>query len=344
MHDQRFLCDGQTLSATSLIEAGTQKRLAAAREQGQLIFCACRSPGIPMVLRRCNGKIHVARWPDTGERHAADCPSFDPSSNPAAIREHPDGTIEIRTSFHLAPCVRGPDQGSSQATPTATPATPVVPHGYLDLSGVLHELWRRAGFDKWFPAMHGKRNWGVVRHHLVETVSTIQMGQRMLGDVLFSALPYHRDAPEALEDQLARLRQIIGEHGIAVLLAPVKLLMPAKFGYRFEFVHLPKLSFYSSSTYGLSEQLRQLPDGHRLIGMALIDARGKHFRVQGLGAIHVTSQWLPYDRFDDALAIERLAATNIGFLVRHGHLRTGGEVAIQLGGADDGRLIFPDPS
>ena len=341
MHDQRFLCEAQILPATALGEAETQLRLAAARKQGHPVLCACRSPGIPMVLRRYNGTILIARWPDTGERHATDCPSYDPSSNPEAIREHPDGTIEIRTSFQLTPPVRGGTQVRSPGRPTATP---VAPHNHLDLSGVLHELWRRAGFDKWFPAMQGKRNWGVVRYHLAETASVVQIGQHMLCDVLFSALPFHRGAPEALDDQIARLQQMIGEKGIAVLLTPVKLIDAAKFGYRIEFYHLPKLAFYAASSYGVADKLRQLPEGHRLIGMALVDARGKHFRVHGLGTIPVTPHWLPYDRLDDGSAIESLAATDLRFLVRHGHLRSGHEIAIELGGDHDGRLIFPDPN
>lgn len=341
MHDQRFLCEAQTLPLASLELAETQKLLAAAREHGHPVLCGCRSPGIPMVLRRYNGKILIARWPDTGDRHATDCPSFDPSSNPAAVREHPDGTIEIRTSFQLDPPVRGQSHGRAPSKPAAIP---VARRDHLDLSGVLHELWRRTGFDKWFPAMEGKRNWGVVRYHLNEAASAVRIGRHMLGDVLFSVLPFHRDAPEAIEDQLVRLQQLIGDQGIAVLLAPVKLIKPAKFGYRIEFYHLPKLAFYSSSSFGVADQLRQLPEGHRLVAMALVDARGKHFRVHGLGTVPVTSHWLPYDQPNDASAIESLATTNIRFLVRHGHLRSGDEVAMQLGGVQDGRLIFLDPN
>lgn len=296
-----------------------------------------------MVLRRFNGKVFLARWPDTGERHSSGCPSYDPSSNPAAVHELEDGGIEIRASFSLS--ASSPRQNDRPALSNKSRQTEtVVQHEQLDLAGVLHELWRRASFDKWFPAMAGRRNWGVVKHHLSIAASAVHVGPWLLGDHLLAVDKFSRSTPGFVEMQTQRLRSMIDEHGVAVLLAPVKSVERSRFGIRVEFFHLPSVSFYKSSMLQIGEQLRCLPAGHRLIALAIIDVRGRNFHIRDAGAITVTSQWLPYDMPSDAITIEALVAHDQRFMVRHGHIRENKEVAIKLGGVHDGAMILSDPS
>src|SRR3546814_10419832 len=41
----------------------------------------------------------------------------------------------------------------------------------LTLRGTLHYLWEQAGFNRWAPAMSGKRSWGVIRKYILQAAA-----------------------------------------------------------------------------------------------------------------------------------------------------------------------------
>src|ERR1700720_2528958 len=97
------------------------------------------------------------RLPDTGAEHRPTCLSYElPATESglgevlgeAIIERGPDG-VELRLDFPLTRCI-----GRSFATAGSKPSGEVtVARKQLSLRGLLHYLWERAGFNRWYPRM-----------------------------------------------------------------------------------------------------------------------------------------------------------------------------------------------
>lgn len=342
MDDQALQCDGRQFQARDLDNPEVQALLQMARDSGQPVICTCQAPGIPMVIRLHGQKLLIARWPDTGNQHHPDCPSFDLASNTEAVREIEDGTIEVRATFSLTHA--GFPRREAKATHTPTVPTSPGSHRALDLTGVLHELWRLSGLDKWFPKMQGKRHWGLVRHLLGQAALPIRIGGQPLHERIFLPEPFRADDAGHSDRQAKELRGLIGTHGLAVLIAPLSGIDPSRYGHRMAFTHMRSHRIYAANDFGMLAMLRQLRDGDRLIGIALIDARADYFRVLDAGAMTITGCWLPYEGPSNAHLLDAVVTGQHRFITRYGRFREGTEVAITIEGGRPVSRVIPDSS
>src|SRR6478752_4557977 len=104
-----------------------------------------------------HGEFVIKRMPGTGHLHHVACHSFELEVGVSgigelmgeAIVEHAPEQVEIRTAFPLArvgvkPLPRG--------EPTDDPSSINAPRKRMSLRAVLHFLYDRAGFNRWYPA------------------------------------------------------------------------------------------------------------------------------------------------------------------------------------------------
>jgi hypothetical protein len=75
-----------------------------------------------------------------------------------------------------------------------------------------HLLLQRAGFNRWYPRMQGKRTWYIVRKHLLAAAHEIETKGVRLADVLLIPEPFVLDDAAAIASRRART--------MAVLLSP----------------------------------------------------------------------------------------------------------------------------
>jgi hypothetical protein len=69
-----------------------------------------------------------------------------------------------------------------------------VPRRQMTLRALMHFLFERAGFNRWSPAMAGKRNQGVVRKYLLEAAEEIMVKGVPLAERLYVPEPFSESA------------------------------------------------------------------------------------------------------------------------------------------------------
>ncbi|SAI72970.1 Predicted transcriptional regulators containing the CopG/Arc/MetJ DNA-binding domain [Bordetella ansorpii] len=172
------------------------------------VRCRCSGNGAKRLSIRCRADAdtyHLARFPGTGPQHAADCVYWhaDPTSSglgayqQGVVQETDDGEWRIRLRHGLLR--RAPNQVDDEDTPQAAPPSPGgrgTKQPSMKLLGLLHFVWTQAGFNRWSPKMAGKRNLGVVHHHLLEAADNILTGRSRLSHFLLAATP-QADGPQA---------------------------------------------------------------------------------------------------------------------------------------------------
>ncbi len=302
MAEQYLLCGVRRIPFSELLTSEGQAVLITARKAGTLLLCGCQHSGIPMVGRLINGRIHVARWPDTGHLHSITCPAFDPSSTPDAIKALDDGTLEIRTAFSFKV---SPSSGADCAVP---PSKTVFHAGRqsLGLAAFLRELWRLSELDKWAPGMAGHRSWGVVRYRLLNAAVPIMVQGEPLLDRLFVPEPYRRDIPRQSDFQVEALINAIPLDGMAMLIAPIKAVTESRYGIQLSFTHLPSMRCFGQRDDELMGSIQSLDEDHRLIGVALLQPREGYFKIADMETICVTGDWLPCQSKAHGEVIDRL--------------------------------------
>jgi hypothetical protein len=310
----------------------------------------CLVEGVEMYVARLagsNGGYIVKRMPDTGSHHAPDCPSYEPPAEfsglgqvlGSAITEDPaTGETTLKLDFALS---RFP--GRSQMPPTGGESDSVAADGTkLSLRGLLHYLWDQAELTRWQPGFAGKRTWATVRWHLLRAAEhKIARGgalrARLYIPEVFSV--EHRDAINAR--RLTQWAHAVARPGkprpLMLLIAEVKEIVPARYGYKAVIKHVPDQAF------AVDEQLyRRL--GRRFepelalwgasddIHMVMIATFG--VSSAGVPAIHelclmlVTRQWLPVEDGFEKQLLDKLVGESRAFVkVLHYNLAKADRIA-----------------
>lgn len=196
-------------------------------------------------------QFFVKRLPDTGHQHHPSCPSYEPPPGQsglgevlgdAVIERGPD-RLEVRLDF---PLTRRLGRPAAPGDPAAVRTEVAAHRRRLGLRGVAHLLLQRAGFNRWSPRMQGKRNWYVVRRHLVAAAQEIETRSTRLADILLIPEPFSLDDAAAIA---ARRR-----HAMAVLLSP-----DADVQFRLMLV-MSELKEFSATDVDHRIVLRHMPD------------------------------------------------------------------------------------
>ena len=309
-------------------DPGMPELLASVYGNKERPFCLCREPNPEMYVAKVNGRFVIKRMPNTASEHDLSCESYEPPAElsglgevlGSAIQEHvEEGITDLKLAFSLT---RRP----WRAAPVPAEGEPdsVTTDGKrLTLRGTLHYLWEQAGFHKWSPAMSGKRNWYVIRKFLLQAAQAKFAKGQALNDLLYIPEPFsleHKD--EIVQRRTALMAKLAAaaknrSHSLMMLIAEVKEISAARYGYKLVAKHLP--DFYFTMNEDIYKRLRNRFERE----LSLWDATEEsHLILIGTFAVNVTGvasleesaimvvnhEWIPIEHTYDNLLIEKLGA------------------------------------
>ncbi|WP_038211145.1 DUF1173 family protein [Xenophilus azovorans] len=326
---QRFAIRGGVFMAS---DPGLQELLAAIHDTAERPRCLCVPGGVEMYVAR-HRRYVVKRMPETGGDHHPSCPSYEPEGAFSglgelvgdAVLEPEPGRTELRVNF---PWTRmaGPSVARGEAAPSSEIA---VPRRRMSLRAVMHFLFERAGFNRWTPAMAGRRNQGVLHKYLVAAASEIEVKGIPLADRLYVPEPFSEgakaDIAKRRREKLAILQPHDGQAPLALVVGEFKacdrtdhacriwirhmpdtpLLMPARSWEQMARVHAPML------------EARDADSGHRvrLMMAALIRARREFtYEIDTASLMLVSANWIPLEGIHESPLLDELVSRQRRFL------------------------------
>lgn len=299
--------------------------------------CLCTAEGAEMYVSRIAGVYHLKRMPGQGARHDWRCPSFEPPAHLSglghvlggAVDDDPaTGATTLKLGFSLSRVSRRPPSPDGEVGA----ATAASSGSRLTLRGLLHLLWEDAGFNSWTPAMAGKRNWAVIRSHVLAAARRKQSRGAVLSESLYLPEPWS----EAQRDAIAQRRRETflrvasapkGPRRLLLLLAEVRRLEAARYGHRLVVRHAPDADFMIDEALNVSLRRRFATE---LSAWEAAEARGdRSVRLLVMGTFSValsgraaleevvlmtaTANWIPMEDAFDAEVIARLSASGRRF-------------------------------
>lgn len=308
--------------------------VAEAQASHRRLRCMCREAGVEMYVARlaqAQGGYIVKRMPDTGWRHATHCPSFAPPATTSglgqllgsAILEDPAaGTTTLKLGFALS---RMPGRAVTAAA--AAGGNSVRSDGVtLSLRGLLHYLWDQAELTRWHPGFAGKRSWGTVRSQLLRAAGQLIARREPLRTRLYIPEPFSLDQREALNTRRlaawsCAVAEPAGSVALMLLIAEVKEIVPARYGFKAVVKHLPDQAFtideslYRRLGRSFEAELALWATGEdvHMVMIATFGVNGGVPAVQELCLMPVTRQWLPVDDGFGKRLVDKLVAEGRAF-------------------------------
>lgn len=309
-----------------------QQTLGKMYRARQRPLCPCKTPGVEMYIAKIGDQYIVKRMPNSGALHSPECDSYEPPPElsglgevlGSAIRENTeDGLTDLRFGFSMAKIagrqinndsIRDDDSVKTDGT-------------RLTLKSCLHYLWEEAGFNKWTPAMQGKRNWAVIRKHLLQAAETKRVKGSSLVDSLYLPEPFILEKKDEIHkrrmSQMARLR--IGQSSarqLMLLIGEVKEFNPARIGQKMVIKHAPGFDFLLQEDlcdrlekkYVTYLDLWKTFEETRLMVIATFGLNSANMPlVEEMTLMPVTDTWIPFETVHEKDLIKELVAHNRRF-------------------------------
>lgn len=330
-------------------------------------LCLCCAGGVAMYIARFGDRHILKRMPGTGPLHDVDCDFYEPSSGlsglvtvegEAIVENVEDGTTALKLGFSLsklagrAAPTAGEAAGASEATADGA---------RLSLKAMLHFLWDRAGFNRWRPAMAGRRNWAVVRKFLLDAAAGSIAKGKPLANSLYIPEMFDAKREESIVHRraefLSRAVQSSGNRrSLAILIGEVKEIAPSRIAARLVVKHAPRFPFLLAED--VERRMRKVFANELMLWDADADSHLIAVATFGIGVsgvaviesialIAVNENWIPVETGYEAMLVERLTKGGASFvkLLRF-NLATGQPVAslvvTRAGDESTALYIVPD--
>lgn len=304
-----------------------QGALAQVHESSERPRCLCVQGGVEMYVAR-HAEFVVKRMPGTGHLHHATCISFEPDAAESglgellgeAIIEHAPEQVEIRTAFPLARVAGRP---IPRGTPFDEPAAVGAPRKRMSLRAVLHFLWDRAGFNRWYPAMEGRRSQAVIQRFLTTAAKGITLKGSTLEERLYVPEQFRVSDAEEIGQRRRRKLALLMSPGadvalkMAIVVGQLNGVESTAYGRKLTIKHMPDVPLhmdgkawekaergYNTTLQAIDADVERKP---RIVLAALIYAKREHlYQVDSLTMMLVTDQWIPLDGMYELPLIEAL--------------------------------------
>lgn len=203
MHEAKFLI-GDLLYG--LDDSNVQDALSNAHCLLVRPRCMCVPGGIEMYIAKHRHFI-VKRMPGTGAQHHPTCESWEPDASLSGRGALLEGAvvltggdfIDLRVDFPLTRA------GGHAASPILDKIKADVRSSprHMSLHALLQFLFEQAGFNRWSPAMNGRRHQGVIEKYVYEAAAELRLKGKALADRLY--IPERFD--EAIKEQICARRR-----------------------------------------------------------------------------------------------------------------------------------------
>lgn len=321
MDIQRFWIKGRVLGS---VDPQLQSALAQLHETPERPRCLCVPGGVEMYVAH-HRQFMVKRMPATGSQHHPGCPSYEPELQQSglgelvgeAVLESELGNIELRVNFPWTRTTgRGVPRGESQDASEVE-----VPRRRMSLRALTHFLFERAGFNRWSPAMEGKRNQGVLHKYLQEAAESIVVKGVALTERLYVPEPFSEAGKAATaqrrREKLAVLRPRVGLNPLALVIGEFKASDVTPLGRRVWIKHMPDAPLLMAAkawerierVFAPLFEARDADVGQkvRLMVVALIRARREHTYEIDVASLMLTSEhWIPVEGIHELPLVQAL--------------------------------------
>lgn len=315
-----------------LKDAGLQQALERAYLRKINPLCNCSMPRPAMYIAKVGDKYVIKRMPNKGSQHDPDCGSYETPiglsglgevMDKAIIENMEDGIVTLKVSFSLS-------KGKSKAppTPSGIEHDSVATDGKeLGMRSTLHYLWERAQFNKWSPAMKGKRNWGVIRHYLLEASKDVIVKNQNLEKLLYIPESFNIEHKDEIANRrvskLAHLNDTSkARKPMMILIGEIKSLDEARFGFKVVIKHSPDYLFYMNNDlhkrlnerFKIELELWAADEKSHLIliGNFGISDSGLA-NLEEVALMLVNENWIPFDSVNEQKYINLLTRKDLRF-------------------------------
>jgi hypothetical protein len=321
-----------------------QQALQRAHASDARPLCLCQRGGVAMYVARYQEFV-IKRLPDTGHLHHPTCPSYEPPPGQSglgevlgeAVIERAPDRVEVRLEFPLTRRIGRPVPAGE---PCAIRTEIAARRRGLGLRGLAHLLLQRAGFNRWYPRMQGKRTWYVVRKHLLAAAHEIETKGVRLADVLLIPEPFVLDDAAAIASRRARTMAVLLSPGedvqfkLMLVMAELKEFSATDIDYRIVLLHMPDCPLYMERKAGdrfkkvfeceyeawvhaRSADAAALTDRGRLrflfCGLIYAKREGVYF-IDTATLVTLSSTWIPLDHPYERMLIDELVRQERRFL------------------------------
>jgi hypothetical protein len=326
---QRLSIKGRVLTEN---DPRLQEVLAEIYETPERPRCLCVPGGVEMYVAR-HRQFVIKRMPDTGNRHAPVCPSYEPEAQQSglgellgeAVLEREPGKVELRVDF---PWTRTTGRSVARAEPQDA-AEVATARRRMSLRALMHFLFERAGFNRWSPAMQGRRNQGVLHKYLLEAAEDVSVKGVPLRERLYVPEPFNEatkiDAAQRRRAKLAVLQPREGRNPLAVLIGEFKASETTALGRRIWIRHLPDAPLLTTAktwerierVYAPLFEARDADTGvkSRLMMAALVGARREHtYEIEAASLMLTSEHWIPVEGIHELPLVHALVEQRRRFM------------------------------
>lgn len=289
-------------------------------------LCMCRHQGIEMYVASAGEHYIIKRMPDTGNLHAMSCGSYEAPADlsglgeiiGAAIQTNAvDGTTSLKFDFTLSKSGLAHPGAHASHDPSGQVRSASA---RLTMRGALHYLWAEAGFNKWSPAMEGKRSWFVIRKYLLQALQDKLVKGRPLASMVYIPETFTLDKKDAIASRRHTLFQHINEitaakKSLMLLIGEVKEISDARYGKKIIIKHVPDCAFMLrddiaqrlTKRFAAELELWSATSDVRLIVMGTFSI-GNHGvpSMEELTLMPTTAEWIPIEDHHEKSLIDRL--------------------------------------
>lgn len=295
-------------------------------------FCLCISPPPEMYVAKFGTNYFAKRMPGTGSCHAPSCDSYETPSELSglgqvigtAIQEDTqDGLTNLKFSFSLAKA-----KGRAAPAPSGAESDSVKTDGNkLTLRGTLHYLWEQASFNKWTPAMQGKRSYYVLRKYLLQSAESKTSKGQNLNDLLFIPESFSVEKKAEINNRRSQrfLRASVpSKTGKQLILAigEVKEILPARYGQKMLLKHMADFPLMLNDD--IHNRMRKRFDNEFAIWNAVEGTRlisiftfglsdGGIATVEEIAVMNVTESWIPFENLSEKIVIDEMTREGMRF-------------------------------
>tara|TARA_B100001105_G_scaffold246270_2_gene229814 strand:+ start:8408 stop:9616 length:1209 start_codon:yes stop_codon:yes gene_type:complete len=294
--------------------------------------CMCVSGGVEMYVA-FHRRYLAKRMPDTGSQHHPSCPSYEPAPQQSGLGElvgdavvEFEGAVELRVDFAWSRQAGGRAPGGH---PEGDPGEVETPRRRMSLRALTHFLFERAGFNRWSPAMAGKRSQGVLHKYLLLAAEQVTTKGVTLGERLYVPEQFN----EATRGEAARRRRerlgVLRPHGgvapLAMVVAEFKAAEACPAGYRIWLKHMPDAPLLAATrtweriarAYAPTLEARDADHGQRVraVMAALIRARREHtYEIDTATLLLASEQWILVEGVHELPLVQALVDTGRHFI------------------------------
>tara|TARA_Y100000782_G_scaffold113008_1_gene144605 strand:- start:3447 stop:4787 length:1341 start_codon:yes stop_codon:yes gene_type:complete len=320
-------------AAVSKIDEDFQHYLQRAHKEGHHPLCLCKSPAVPMYVSRVNNSFILKRMPNRGSEHHPDCDSYEIPvglsgrglvQNRAIVEDHDSGLTSLKLGFPLSKSTSSRDPIT--ASPTEKKTVQADP-AKLSMRAYFEYLYEEAGLTRWSPKMSGKRNWHIVRYHLLQASQNKLSRRSPLAECTWIPEVFSVEKKDEIASRrrrfFANMKPEKGKTPFALLIGEIKAIETSRFGGKLVVKHMPDAPVYMAedvyrrvnkafaAEIALFEEDETI---HLLAMMTFYLSASGNPQVETITLITVDQNWLPFESLEERELLERLVTDGRYFI------------------------------